>query len=298
VRASIGAHIRAARKRWRWFDHAARAYTRYNEVQGSQLAAAITYYGFLSFFPLLALAFAVVGYISGAYPDAQDAVTQAVQASFPSLIGPGPGHINIQDVIDAKAGAGIIGLVGLFYAGLGWLDALRAALRRMFGTSDVPLNFVKKKAVDVVVLIALGLALLASLVVTTLATAVTRQVLGGVGVDDKLVAVALLKVVSLALALLADTMLFSILLSRLSGAQQSWRQVRAAAGLGAVGFELLKVGGAFLIVRTTQNPVYAAFGVVAGLLIWINLVSQLLMYVAAWAATAPVVPRTGGSGKG
>lgn len=290
MRASVGARIRAARKRWRWFDHAARAYTRHNEVQGSQLAAAITYYGFLSFFPLLALAFAVVGYISGAYPGAQDAVTQAVQASFPSLIGPGPGHINIQDVIDAKAGAGIIGLVGLFYAGLGWLDALRAALRRVFGTSDVPLDFVKKKAVDVVVLIALGFALLASLVVTTLATAVTRQVLGAVGLDDKLVAVALLKVVSVALALLADTMLFSILLSRLSGARQSWRQVRAAAGLGAVGFELLKVAGAFLIVRTTQNPVYAAFGVVAGLLIWINLVSQLLMYVAAWGATAPPYP--------
>jgi membrane protein len=298
VRASIGARIRAARKRWRWFDHAAGAYSRYNEVQGGQLAAAITYYGFLSFFPLLALAFAVVGYISGAYPGAQDAVTEAVQEGFPSLIGSGPGHINIQDVIDAKAGAGIIGLVGLFYAGLGWLDAVRAALRRVFGTSDLPLDFVKKKAVDVVVLIGLGLALLASLFVTSLATAVTRQVLGGVGVDDKLVAVAVLKVVSVVLALLADTMLFSILLSRLSGAHQSWRQVRSAAVLGAVGFELLKVAGAFLIVRTTQNPVYAAFGVVAGLLIWINLVSQLLMYVAAWGATAPGVARTVGSGRG
>jgi hypothetical protein len=30
--------------------------------------------------------------------------------------------------------------------------------------------------------------------------------------------------------------------------------------------------------------------VVAGLLIWINLVSQLLMYVAAWGATAPPHP--------
>jgi membrane protein len=239
---------------------------------------------------LLALAFAVVGYVSGAYPGAQESVTQAVQNSFPSLIGSGPGHINVQDVIDAKAGAGVIGLVGLLYTGLGWLDALRGALRRVFGTSDVPLDFVKKKAIDVVVLIGLGIALLASLFVTTLATAVTRQVLGGVGLDDKLVAIALLKVVSLALALLADTMVFSILLRRLSGAHQGLRQVRPAALLGAVGFELLKVAGAFLIVRTTHNPVYATFGVVAGLLIWINLVSQLLMVVAAWGATASPSP--------
>jgi membrane protein len=80
------------------------------------------------------------------------------------------------------------------------------------------------------------------------------------------------------------------MLSRLSGAHQSSRQVRSAAVLGALGFELLKVVGAFLIVRTTQNPVYAAFGVVVGLLIWINLVGQLLMVVAAWGATALPLP--------
>lgn len=287
VRARLRARTRAARASWPWFDHAVRANARNSEVLGGQLAAAITFFGFLSFFPLLALAFAVVGYVSGAYPDAQGAVTRAVEGAFPNLIGSQPGRINIQDVIDAKAGAGAIGLLGLFYSGLGWLDALRAALRRVFGTSQLPLNLVKKKAIDVALLIGLGLALLASLVVTTLATALTSQVLGSVGLDDKPVSLALLKVLSVALALLADTTLFALLLSRLSGAHQPWRQVRSAAFLGAVGFELLKLVGTFLVARTTHNPVYAAFGVVVGLLIWINLVSQLLMFVAAWAATQP-----------
>jgi membrane protein len=287
VRDYLRARSRAARARWPWFDHAVRAYGLNTEVVGSQLAAAITFYGFLSFFPLLALGFSVVGYISGAYPDAQDAVTRAVTDSFPTLIGPEPGRINIQDVIDAKAGAGVIGLVGLLYTGLGWIDALRAALRGVFGTTDLPLGFVKKKAVDIVVLAGLGLAILASLVVTTVATAVTSQVLGAMGLDDSLVAVALLKVLSVGLALLADTALFTILLRRLSGAHLPWRRVRTAALLGAIGFELLKVVGAFLLVRTTANPVYATFGVVVGLLIWINLISQLLMFVAAWAATEP-----------
>jgi membrane protein len=274
----VSARLRAARARWQWFDHAARAYRRNSKVLGSQLAAAITYYGFLSFFPLLALAFSVVGYISGAFPGAEASVTKALQENFPSLIGSGSGQINVKDIIDAKAGAGIIGLVGLAYAGLGWLDGLRAALRQVYGTGERPLNFVKKKAVDAVVLVGLGLALL------------TRQVLGTVGLGDEPVAVALLKVLSVLLALLADTVLFAILLSRLSGAGQSWRQVRPAAFLGAVGFELLKLAGTFLIARTTQNPVYATFGVVAGLLIWIYLVSQLLMFAAAWGATSPPYP--------
>jgi membrane protein len=265
-------------------------YRRNREVLGSQLAAAIAYYGFLSFFPLLALAFSVVGYVSGAFPDAQDTVTRAIEDAFPGLIGTGPNQIEIQDIIDARLGAGIIGLVGLFYAGLGWLDALRAALRRVFGMGDRPVGFVRSKSNDVVVMMGLGLALIASLVVTSLATAVTTQALGAVSLNDKVVAVVLLKVLSLAIALLADMVLFAILLSRISGANQPWRQVRSAALLGAVGFELLKVAGEFLVVRTTNNPVYATFGVIVGLLIWINLLSQLLMYTAAWAATAPPYP--------
>jgi inner membrane protein YhjD len=283
----VRARIRAARARWAWFDHAVRAYERNTEVLGGQLSAAVTYFGFLSFFPLLALAFSLVGYISGAFPDAQESVTRAIEDNFPSLIGSGSGQLDIQDVIDAKAGAGIIGLVGLAYAGLGWLDAMRAALRRVFNTSDLPLGFVKKKAIDTAVLGGLGLAMLASLAVSSLATSLTSQALGVLGLDDSVLALALLKVLSVALALLADTVLFAILIGRLSGARLSWRRVRSAALLGAVGFELLKLIGTFLIARTTQNPVYATFGVIVGLLIWINLVSQLLMFVAAWAATQP-----------
>lgn len=294
--------LRAVRARRAWVDHGIRAFDRNSEVQASQLGAAITYFGFLSFFPLLALVFAVVGYVSSAYPGAQDAVTNAVQGAFPSLIGPGPNRIDIQDVIDARAGAGLIGLVGLSYAGLGWLDALRAALRRVFATTDVPLGFVRKKATDVVVLTALGLTLLASLVVTSLATAVTRQALALVALDHSLVAVSLLKSLSVALALLVDVAIFAILLSRLSGAHLPWRRVRSGAVLGGVAFELLKLVGTFLIGRTTANPVYATFGVVVGLLVWINLVSKLLLFVASWTVTqpyslGPAAPGEAGSGR-
>ena len=96
--------------------------SRYNEVRGAQVAGAITYFGFLSFFPLLALAYAAVGYISVWFPDAEQTITDAVNGAFPSLIGPGPGQIDISDVQSARTAAGIIGVLGLLYAGLGWLD--------------------------------------------------------------------------------------------------------------------------------------------------------------------------------
>lgn len=101
--------VRAVRARRPPVDHLVRAYDRNSEVVGGQLAAAVTYYGFLSFFPLLALAFSMIGYVTDIYPSAQDAVTEAVEGAFPSLVGSGEGQINIQQVIDAKAGAGLVG---------------------------------------------------------------------------------------------------------------------------------------------------------------------------------------------
>jgi membrane protein len=287
IRARIRARIRSWRAAYPWLDHAFRAYDRNTEVMGTQLAAAITYFGFLSFFPLLALGFSLAGFISEIYPNVQGDVTRAVEAAFPSLVGDGAGQINIQDIIDARASAGIIALLGLAYAGLGWLDALRDGLRGVFGTSDVKISFVKKKLVDVVVLVVLGLALLVSVVVTSLATEATTFVLDHVGLDETPVAIGMLKVISVLLAVAADTVLFAIVLSRLSGANLTWRQVRSGALLAAVGFEVLKLLGTFLIGRTTQNPIYATFGVVVGLLVWMNFVSRLTIFAAAWTATRP-----------
>jgi membrane protein len=289
--------LRTARARRPAFDHAVRAYDRHSEVLGGQVAGAITYFGFLSFFPLLALAFAAVGYISEWYPEAQNDITKAVEQAFPSLVGSGPNQINIQDVVAAKAGAGILGLLGLLYAGLGWLDALRDGLRRVFGTLDEPLPFLKKKLVDLVVLLLLGAALLASLVVSSLATNATEYVLDLVGLQDSVVAAVLLKILAVAVALLVDTVLIAILLSRLSGAHLPWRQVRSGALLAAVGFEVLKLLGTFLIAKTTENPMYATFGVVVGLLVWINFVSRLLIYSAAWTATQPYSLEPSGIGE-
>jgi len=282
--------LRVARSRWPAVDHAVRAHGRHSEVLGNQIAGAITYFGFLSFFPLLALAFSLVGYISVWYPDAQADITSALEDAFPGLIGTGPNQININDIVDAKAGAGLIGLIGLLYAGLGWVDALRDGLRRVFGTLDEKLPFLKKKLIDILVLLMLGGAVLASIVVSSAATSATEYALGLVGLDDHTSAIVVLKILAVALALLVDTVLFAILFSRLPGADLTWRRLRSGAFLAAVGFEILKLFGTFLIAKTTQNPLYATFGVLVGLLVWINFMSRLLIYAAAWTATQPYSP--------
>src|SRR5690242_18609597 len=89
------------RTRWPVIDHALRMNKHYGKVRGGTLAGAVTYFGFLSFFPLVALAFSVVGYVSGAYPNARTQLTDSLNSTFPGLIGDGSGQINIQDIINA-----------------------------------------------------------------------------------------------------------------------------------------------------------------------------------------------------
>src|SRR3954469_16627200 len=148
--------------RWPLLGHVLRMNKHYGKVRGASLAGAVTYFGFLSFFPLIALAFSVVGFIADAYPNAQADIEQALHEAFPSLIGSGPGQINVDTIANAKAGAGIVGILGLLYAGLGWLDALREALRQVWGLETGGGNFVVKKAVDIVVLAVFGTLVLAT----------------------------------------------------------------------------------------------------------------------------------------
>ena len=58
----------------------------FGRVRGSILSGGITYFGFLSFFPILALAFAVVGWVTGVYADATDQMVKAIQSVLPMVV--------------------------------------------------------------------------------------------------------------------------------------------------------------------------------------------------------------------
>ena len=84
------AYLDRARVRSRLLDHAINTQQHYSSVKGSYRAGAVTYYAFLSFFPILAIAFFVVGSVASVFPDAQDNLVTALESVLPGLIGNGP----------------------------------------------------------------------------------------------------------------------------------------------------------------------------------------------------------------
>lgn len=273
------------RAQWGWFDHAVRAWTRYREDLGDRLAAAVTYYGFLSLFPMLLLGLSILGYILAGDPDRQLKVFQSITSSLPGV---GDEIVeNLRTVMEHRGGAGLIGLIGLAFSGLGWIDSLREAIRAVWHQPKPKMNIVKRKAVDLVVLAGLGVTVFVSLAVGAVGAGVTEWVLGLVGLDGSGLATVTLAIVAYGFAIVADTMLFAFLFYRLPGVARPKSRVFRGALFGAVGFNVLKLVGTLYIGRTVANgvEVYGTFAVVVGLLVWINLVSRFVLYSAAWTVT-------------
>jgi membrane protein len=268
-----------------FFDHVVRTLRHYSRVNGSGLAGSVTFYAFLSFFPILALAFFVVGIVSRVWTGAEDNLVDALSTALPHMVGRGQGEIRMSTIEDAAGTAGLIGGVGLLYSGLGWLSGMRTALEQVFELprSEYP-SFVAGKLRDLVSLVAIGVTLLGSVALSALAIGFSDDVLDWVGLGGDLA--WLVDSLAVVVGLGANTLLFFTLFSLLARPPTPRRSLWQGAVVGAIGFEILKLGSGLLLTTTRGKPAFQALGVALILLIWINYFSRVVMYAAAWAHTS------------
>lgn len=288
IRGWLTATVRRLRARRPMLDHLFQAAGRYSADQGGRLTSVITLPGFLTFFPLLGLALSVAGYISHYDHDAQRQIIKAVGGYFPGL--------NLDDLVTSitehRTSTGIISVIGLAVSGLGLITTLRGALRSLFRLPQSAGNFFVAKAKDLVTFGSLGLALLASFVLTGAATSATTVIAHHATFLQGTAVRVLLQVAAYAIAVVTDTLLFAVAFTLLPQTEAHLRDVASGALFGAIGFVILQSVGAVYLQRTTSNPLYGTFAVAIGLLVWTKLVAQLFVFAAAWAVTAPYQPDT------
>lgn len=297
-----------ARTRMPLVEHLIAMVQHYGRVDGSVLAGGVTYFAFLSFFPLLALGFAAVGFVSGIVPAVRGQLSDALVQAFPGIVQNScaedqPGCIALSTFENAAGAASIIGAVALLVVGLNWLSALRTSLADVFG---IPLherrNIVVGKAIDLAALIVLGLTLVISVAVSSTVATLVPAVVGWLGLDDVPGMSLLFGLLGLLLGVASSTVLFLVMFRLLAAdADVDPRDRRNAAIVAGVGFEGLKLAAATLVALTLGNPAFATLGVALVLLVWMNYFSQLVLYAAAWAAVANDVhearaERTSGAG--
>ncbi|CAN5481874.1 inner membrane protein YhjD [soil metagenome] len=282
--ASVKERLEALRARFPVLDHILRMQEHYGKVKAGQQAGAVTYFAFLSFFPILALSFFVVGIVSNIYPEARDNLITAIDSVLPNIVGEGDGEISLASIRSFSGWAGVIGVLGVLYSGLAWVSALRDALLIVFETPDRDRpSFIVGKLRDLLTLVVIGLVLVVSVAVAGFVSGFSVDILDYLALDEGFSWVV--RLIALVLGLAANTVLFFSVFKLLAEPEPPRRSLWQGALLGAVGFEVLKQISALLLASTKNQPAFQAFGIALILVVWINYFSRLLLYSATWSYT-------------
>jgi membrane protein len=276
--------IAAQRRRFRWFDHVARAGGRYQRTQGDLMAAGVTYFAFLGLFPMLLLIVSVIGLVLAGDQLLQRELFATIRETFPGTIGRELVR-QVDGTIDGAGFIGVLALAGFLYAGLRTMDKLRVGMERIWKGHADPPDVLKDNLQDLFALVALGAVGLAGLGLTGGVTQATSWVMDVVGLTDEPGYGVLTWVVGIALAVLADVVVFLWLLRVVPSVSHPFRSLLPGALFGAAGFEVLKLIGGYYLSLISDSVTASAFGGAVGLLVWINLVARFAFFTAAWTST-------------
>jgi membrane protein len=267
-----------------------RAYARYSAVRGNVLAGGVAYFAFFSIFPALAVGFTVFALLLGNQESLQAQVVQFVNSSLGTTVisyhQGQQGIVTIDQLVQPTVltATAVVGLVTLVLSGLGWIAALRDGVQAVFGVRD-DTNFLVVKLVEFVLLVAGGLAVLASVVVSVGVNVASGEVLDMLGIGRSAVAGWAVNIAGQLVLVVVDTAIFTLLFARLSRVDVPVRDVATGGAVGGVGFTVLKLFATELLTVMAHNRFLAASGIIVGLLVWMNLVARLLLVAAAWSAT-------------
>lgn len=234
--------------------------------QGSFLAALITYYGFLSLFPLLLLLASILGFVLEADSGLKQQILDSAVSQFPVL----RDELATSSGLPGSGLAVFVGLAVAVYGALGVGQAIQNAMNVMWAVPrhcrPNPLRARLR-----------GLLLLGTGGITVVGTTVLGwmgRILGAYGADlhRGLSLLAVLAAIGL------NTAIFALVFRIATAQRLTQGQVWPGAFVAAVLWQLLQIFGAAYVARARgAGTTYGVFVVVLGLLGWIFLASLVVV---------------------
>lgn len=244
---------------------------KYFDDQGAYLAALITYYGFLSIFPLLLLLVTVLGYALNHHPALQRDLLNSAFGQFP-VIG-----AQLSDTVHQLKGNAwglVVGILGSLYGALGVAQAAQNAQNRVWAVprGERPNPF-KARARSLLLLLVIGTGLIA-----TTALSVLSAHTHAFGIDIG----AALRVLVLVAAVLVNIVLFVVGYRVLTARDLSLADVLPGSILAGLAWQGLQEGGNYYVSHQVHgsNTAYGTFAIVLGLIAYIYLAAVIVVMAA------------------
>jgi membrane protein len=258
----------------------------------SQRAAAISFYALFSLFPLAMLAATVMGLIVSD-AEARNRVVDFVLDNLPLSESRARHDLEVLllNVTRNVAGFGLLGIATLLFAASGVMGSIRHALNAAFEVED-PRPPAQAKAIDLLLVIAFGAMLIASLALTvaervteSFSDAVDDAVPGAGGALAEII-VKLGHLVPFAMAFVVFAVLFRLVPSACPRLRDTWPGVL----LAAVGYELAKTGFAVYLSKfANYSAIYASLATIIAFLVFVWVAANIALLGAEVAANWPQV---------
>ncbi len=238
---------------------------KYGEDQAGYQAALVTYYGFLSLFPLLLILSTVAAIVGSRDPQLGQHLVESVSHYFPQV------GASLNDSIKSSHRGGIalvIGFLFALYGARGIADAFRNAVNHIW---HIPLaqrsGFPRSLLRSVLLITGGGVGFITASVVAGTVSAGNHP--------------APFKIASFIINMLILYLVFMFILSMSLPMKISRQRFRVGAAVSAVGLASLQLLGTYILSRQSQslsNSYSALFATTLGLLAWIYLQTQVIMY--------------------
>lgn len=242
---------------------------KFSDDQAGNLAALISYYGFLAVFPLLLIFVTILDMTLKNNPGLRRDLLNSALAQYPVIGG------EIGTKLGTVSGTGLplgIGIVVLLFGTRGVALAMQAALCQVWG---IPRE--RRPGFPWSLLYGWGLVLIIGIgfVVTSFLSFLVGgagHLLTGIGAQVSAVAISL--VLNIGVFWLA----FRIAAMR----KVRWHDLRIGAALAALVWQVLQVAGGYVVTHQLHraSSLYGTFGIVLGLLGWLYLQAEVTLYCA------------------
>lgn len=283
--------------------HMLAAVDRFGKRLGPQFAGAVTYFSVLSMIPVLMFAISALGFtVTVLRPDLIPQVEGLLREQLGAanvLEGSGDEDSTdlattisdfVMNTFNDWAKIGFFALLAAAYSGSNWVKNLKHAVRAMwkdkFTEAAKKGNFVVELITNLLTFFGLLLSVSVAVAVTSIGQAFPEQIIDWLGLGDVAGIGTLLRLVGIAVSLVASWLLFAFLFVVLPGESTRLPTFLKATITGAVLVTVLQQAAAVLVSVLSGNRSAGVFGPIIILMIVFNVLATIILMLAAWVGTA------------
>lgn len=278
-----------------WIAHLLRMQERFTARLGNQFAAAVTYFSVLSLVPVLLFAFSMLGMVLTVFrPDLLDWIRQLITDQFQNNPIGNQLVAVMERALSSWATTTVISLGIFAWSGASWManlkSAIRAQMRADLGDPEKKGNIAAETLLNLGTLLVVLVSVLLMFALASVATTFSELILGWLGVADSSLARAAVYAAPVPVSLAVGFGLFAFLYAAAAPRRMPTRNWLIGSALGSVGLAVLQYGATLIWGTFSGNVAASIFGPIIVLMLFFNIFATLILYLAAWMATAQAGP--------